>query len=477
MEYGMKTKARGMDMTNGNIWKLIVTFAIPLLLGNLLQQLYNAFDAIVAGNFVSKEALSAVGMSLPMINLLLGFFMGMSTGASVVVAQFFGAKNRESLKRTIETALLLALFLGSILSLIGVTATPQLLHLMNTPEEIFPHASIYFRIFFAGLSALTVYNMGAAILNALGDSKKPLQFLIISAILNIVLDLLFVLQFNMGIAGVAWATVIAEVISAILVVHTLCQQNMYCPLVLKEVRIHTHELRRIIALGLPVGSQQVIVGMSNVGLQMYINGLGTLAVAGWSIAAKMDAFVWPLAQAIALAATTFVGQNLGAKKVHRARQGVQISILLGLSITAFASVFILYFHTPLLKIFSPDQEVIDAAYKFMQLLTTTYFLYSLTQILPGIMAGSGDVRTPNIISIVSYVIVRQIYLFIVSRVHYTMLSVAFAYPLSWILAGTALLIYYRKSNWDHFSPNEYEETDELNSTYIGIRTDPKAEEV
>jgi putative MATE family efflux protein len=438
------------DMTKGNIWRLVIVFSIPLMFGNLLQELYNAFDAMVVGNFVGKEALAAVGISLPMISTIVGFFMGISSGASVWVARSFGAKDQQALYHAIHTAMALSVMAGVVLSLVGMASTPTLLHLMMVPEDIFPEALIYFRIYFFGLTALTIYNMGTAILNAMGDSKKPLLFLAISAMLNVLLDLLFVVGFHMGIAGVAWATVIAEGVSAVLVVLALTFSNLPCRLSVRKIHLHRPLLKGMFALGAPVGFQHVIIGISNLLMLMYINRLGTIVVAGWSVVAKLNAFIYPASQAIALAVITFVGQNLGARQVERARKGVKISVILGLLVTISISLVLLAFNTVFLRVFSPEAQVIASAQRFMYVLTTTYFMYSLTQIIPGALISSGRVRIPMLMNITAYVIIRQLYLLVISALHYTPVSIALAFPVSWVIAGAALLIYYKKSDWSIF---------------------------
>jgi putative MATE family efflux protein len=448
--YGGFVKQSGTDMTSGNIWKIIITFSVPLMCGFFLQSMYNAVDTMIVGNFVSNEALAAVGISMPMIGTIVGFSMGISNGASVWVARSYGARDQQTLEQSIHTAVTLSIIIGLLLGTVGVLVTPHLLHLMLIPEAIFPEALTYFRIYFFGLPALIVYNMGTAILNAMGESKRPMLFLVISAVLNVALDLLFVLEFHLGVGGVAWATVIAEVVTAVLAILSLTFANLPCRLVPQKLRLHLPILKKMVALGAPVGFQQVINGFSTLIMLTYINRLGTIVIAGWSVTAKLDAFIYPMAQAVSLATTTFVGQNLGARQVQRARQGVKISLCLGLLSTGVVSLLLLGFNGVLLRIFSPDPQVIACTLRFMYVLTTTYFVYSLTQILPGALIGSGRVRVPIMINLLSFVACRQIYLYIVSHLHYTAVSIAIAFPLSWVLSGIALLIYYRQSNWNTF---------------------------
>ncbi|MDR2931479.1 MAG: MATE family efflux transporter [Oscillospiraceae bacterium] len=446
----MKSK----DMTQGNIWKLIILFAIPLMLGNLLQQLYNAFDAIIVGNYVGKEALAAVGSSGPLINMIIAFFMGMSTGASVLISQFFGAKDDKSLHDTVHTAVLLSIVLGAILSVIGMITSPWLLRLMRTPDDVIADATLYLRIYFAGLPALTVYNMGAATLTAVGDAKRPLYFLAISSVINIVGNLFFVLVFDMGVSGVALSTVIAEVITAVLVLIVLMRSNTNYKLYIRDLRIHLHILKRVTMIGLPGGIQQAIISFSNIIVQSYINRLGAVVVAGYSACTKLDAFIMLPVQTMALAVTTYVGQNLGAHKVERARKGVKYSMIMGIAITVVVSVLALIFGKTLLRIFSPDPDVLETGMQFMRTFVPMYFILGFTQIIPGALRGAGDVRVSTLTCILCFVPLRQLYLFIVTKFNYSVISVALSYPLTWTVAAVILFIYYKRSDWSRFAISE-----------------------
>lgn len=442
---------RQRDMTQGNIWKLLILFSIPLLLGNLLQQLYNAFDAIVVGNYVGKEALAAVGSTGPLINMIIAFFMGMSTGSSVLVSQYFGARDRASLHDTIHTGMLLSVVLGLALSVVGIVLSPTLLRWMQTPEEILPGATEYLRIYFGGLVFLTVYNMGTGILRAMGDARRPLYFLAISTVLNVTLNLLFVNQFHMGIAGVAWSTIIAEAVSAVLVVLVLCRSEGDYKLILRDLRMNNVIMRKIVRIGLPGGIQQAIISGSNIIVQSYINRLGGAVVAGYSAGTKLDQFITLPSQTMAMAVTTFVGQNLGAHKVDRARQGTRYSMILGLSITVVLSIIVMALRTSLLRIFTPDPEVLEYGYQFMRVFAPMYFLLCFTQILPGALRGAGDVRVPTLTCIISFVFLRQIYLFLITKFHYTVTSVAMGYPITWGIAAVVIAVYYLKSDWSRFA--------------------------
>lgn len=441
---------RQRDMTQGSIWKQILLFSVPLLLGNLLQQLYNAFDAIVVGNYVSADALAAVGSSGVLINMIIAFFMGMSMGTSVLVSQAFGAKDKQTLHDAVHTGMTFAIVLGLVLTAVGVGVSPLLLRWMQTPDQILEGAVLYLRVYFSGLLFLTIYNMGTAILTAMGDAKRPLYFLTLSAALNISLNLLFVVVFKMGIAGVAWSTVIAQAISAGLVVVTLCRTKGDHRLVLREIRFHKEIGKRVARIGLPGGIQSAIISGSNIIVQAYINGLGAAVVAGYSASSKLDAFIMLPVQTMAMAVTTFVGQNLGAGQVARARQGTRVSIMMGLGISISLSVLVLTFGNTLLKIFTPDAEVVTHGFAFMRVFVPFYFVLCFTQIIPGALRGAGDVRTATVTCIASFVGLRQIYLFIVTKIQYSIVTVSLGYPITWCVAAIVLIVYYRKTNWSRF---------------------------
>ena len=443
---------KNRDMTEGPIAKQIILYAIPLLLGNLLQQLYNAFDAIVVGNYVSNEALAAVGASGPMINMIIAFFMGMSTGSSVLISQFYGAKDRKGMHDAVHTAMLLSVILGVLLSVVGVLASRTLLQWMATPPEVMEDAITYLSIFFSGMTGLTIYNMGAAVLTAVGDSKRPLFFLIVSATLNITGNLIFVNVFHMGIAGVALSTIIAQAVSAALVIVVLCLSEDSYRLIPRDLRINLPIVKRIARIGLPGGIQQAIISCSNILVQSYINKLGAPIVAGYSASSKLDAFIMLPVQTMALAVTTFVGQNLGAQNVKRARKGVHVSLALGAGITIAFSALMLLLKEPLLRIFSPDPDVLRYGIEFMYVFVPGYFILAFTQIIPGALCGAGDVNVATLTCIFCFVVLRQIYLFFITQFSHSITTVALGYPLTWVIAAIVMILYYRRSDWSRFEP-------------------------
>ncbi|MDR0819109.1 MAG: MATE family efflux transporter [Oscillospiraceae bacterium] len=443
-------KTRTGDMTQGGILRQLIVFAFPLLLGNLLQQLYNAVDAIIVGNFVGRNALAAVGSTGSLVQLLISFFMGMSSGASVMISRYYGAGDNERLSRAVHTAILLSIIIGAVTSVAGVILSPLILRLMNTPAEMMDDAVMYLRIFFAGLLGLTVYNMGASALQAVGNSRYPLYFLIISTIVNTVGDLALTVGLNMGVAGAALATIFAELLSAVLVLLVLGKSKREYKLSFRKLKMDKQITKNILSLGLPGAFQSAIVSVSNVVVQSYMNGLGTVAVAGYSAANKLDAFLQLPIQAMALAVTTFVSQNLGAGKVKRARSGTKMSMLIGIAATLALSIPAIVFHERFLMAFSSDSEVLRDGWEFMKVFAPFYFILSGTQILPGALRGAGDVKTSTFASVGCFVVLRQVYLFIITKTRYTIFTVAFGYPMTWALCALIVLVHYLRSDWRKF---------------------------
>ena len=436
------------DMTEGTIWKHIVNFAFPLFVGNIFQQLYNTVDSIVVGNFVGADALGAVTSTIPIVITLIGLFIGFSMGASVVISQYFGAKDIENLRKSTHTAVVSTFIMSLIVAAIGYYATPYMLRMMNTPESVFREAVVYLRIFSLGLGGLMLYNMGSAILRAVGDSKRPLYFLITASVLNIFLDLLFVTKFKSGVAGVAYATILAQFISGLLIFWILFHSNECHSLSWREMKIDRKILARIVSIGFPAGFQMALTSFSNVFVQAYINSYGAASTAGWGIYARVDAFVILPTQSMSMSITTFVGQNAGAKNPDRIHKGVRqaIYIATGLSLTIIT---IIYSLAPFIaSLFNRDAQVVAYAVLFLRLNTFFDPFNAINQILSGSLRGVGDARTPMMIMLGSFVIFRQIYLFIISRLTSSIYFIAFGYPLGWIVCCTLMLLHVKISGWE-----------------------------
>jgi putative MATE family efflux protein len=444
-------RSAGTDMTTGSIPRQMIFFSLPLMLGSLLQESYNFVDAIVVGNFVGKGALAAVGMSLPVVTMIIGLFMGMSNGTTVVIARYFGTKDHEKMRGAVHTSVLLAAFLGVISALTGIAITPWLLYTINTPSEIFDEAVIYFSVFFAGLPALMIYNMGTAILNALGDSQRPLLLLAIAIVVNLALNMLFVVGFHFGIAGAAGATVISEAGSAVLVLIIISRPGLPCRLERRFLHVDLLIIGEILRIGAPISVRILINGASNLFMQWYINGLGASVIAGWGITAKIDAFIFTMAGAVALGVTTFVGQNLGAGNVQRARRGVMVALVFALAVTFVISAILLLLNYRFLRLFTSDIEVLSCAFTFMMVLTTSYFIMSIPAILQNALTAGGQSLAATVTNIFSHVIVRQIYLLVIARIVYTPVAVAMAYPLAWVISGILLVWLYIRNDWKTFA--------------------------
>lgn len=431
------------DMTTGNISLLLLQFAAPLIVGNLFQMMYNTVDSLVVGNFVGKEALAAVGSTTMIVNMLVFFFNGVSTGAGVVISRYYGARQEDRLHTAVETTIFVTFVCGALFTVIGVAMIHPMLAFMSTPDDVMDAASEYLTIYFAGISGLLVYNMGSGILRAVGDTRRPLYFLILTSVVNAVLDLLFVIVFQAGVAGVAYATIIAQFLSAGMVLLLLSKTSDVYRLTWRDLRCDTSILKQIFSIGLPAGLQSVLTAFSNVFVQSYINSFGSACMAGWSCYNKLDTFIMLPMQSISQAATTFVGQNIGAEREDRVNQGTVRSILLTLEITAGIAALLFFFAPSATRLFNSDQEVIKYGTLFLR--TNVFFMLfnCVNHTLAGALRGRGDSSGPMIIMLANFVAVRQIYLFLVTRyVSNTAQLVGFSYPVGWTACCIVEVTYY-----------------------------------
>jgi len=431
-------------MTEGSITRHILAFALPLLIGNIFQQLYNTVDTWVVGNYVNNRAYSAVGTVGPIVNMLIGFFMGLSSGAGVVISQYYGAQQPDKVKQTVHTSLLMTLLLGVVFTVLGVVMIPLMLQLINMPMEVRGEATTYLSIYFAGILGLMFYNIGSGILRAVGDSQRPFYFLVVSAVINIVLDLVFVLCFNMGVAGVALATIIAQGTSAVLIIITLLRTDACIRLIPKELKIHWDMLKKIFTVGIPAALQMAITSFSNIFVQSYINHFGEFCMSGWTTYAKVDQLLFLPMQSISLASTTFVGQNLGRNQPDRARQGVRVALFWALGATAILSVPVMIFAQPIVRFFNADPQVVEYGTLLLQWLSPFYLLCCFNQVYSSALRGAGNSRAPMIIMLSSFVAFRQVYLFIMSKVCNEILPIAMSYPAGWLLCTILTAAYYHK---------------------------------
>jgi len=435
------------DMTQGTIWKHLLAFALPLMIGNLFQQLYNTVDSIVVGQFVSKQALAAVGSTTSIINMLVGFFSGVSVGAGVIISQRFGAKDPEGVHKAVHTTISLTLIIGLVGTVVGFVLAPIMLTLMKTPQDVFVEAKTYLQIYFGGISGLMLYNMGSGILRAVGDSRRPLYFLVFSSCVNIVLDLLFVLVFHMGVDGVAYATIIAQFASAALIYITLFRTHDVHRFQPSKLRIYPEMVKSIIRVGLPAGLQQALTSFSNVFVQGYINSFGTNCVAGWSCYHRIDQFILLPMQSISMASTTFVGQNIGHRDLERTEKGIRTAVTLSIIVTGILIGLVVIFCAPLIKIFNDDPGVVEYGVMFIRLISPFYLIICFNQIYAGALRGAGDAKAPMFIMLFSFVLFRQLYLAIGTQFINTEWFVGLGYPAGWAMCSTLQLLYYYKSHW------------------------------
>lgn len=439
----MRTETRVNGITEGRISKQLLLFFFPILFGTFFQQLYNTVDAIVVGQYLGTEALAAVGGGTgTAINLLIGFFTGLSSGATVIISQYYGARNYKDTNKAIHTSILIAIIGGIVILFIGLLFTRPILELIGTPDDVIDLAERYMRIYFLGSIFNTVYNMGAGIFRALGDSRKPLYFLIVGCVVNIILDVLFVGFTPLGVAGAAWATIISQAASAVLVVIYLRRLDEDIRLSLRKLRLDSVILKDTLRIGLPTGIQSILYTISNLIIQANVNAFGTATAAAWAAYGKLDAVFWMAINAFGIAATTFVGQNYGAKLYDRVRSGVKISLSIGGIMTVLISIVFLLLQDKGLMLFTTDQEVLSIGVSILLILVPTWITYMPIEILSGVMRGCGKTLIPTIITVVGICGLRALWLEIVPGETPTLLSVFLCYPVSWVITSAAIIIYY-----------------------------------
>lgn len=446
-----RKSGKDVDMTQGNILRHLVMFAFPLLIGNLFQQLYNTVDTWVVGNYVSNEAFSAVGAVAPVVNMFIGTFSGLASGAGVVISQYYGAGRQDKVKHSVHTAVSLTLILCVVFSVLGIVIIPIMLGILDLHITCHDEATTYLTVYFAGISGLLVYNMGAGILRAIGDSRRPFYFLLISAVLNTALDLLFVIQFRMGVFGVALATIIAQGVSAILVIITLLSTRSCVRVSVRSLCLRLDILKKVFRVGIPAALQMAITSFSNTFVLSYITHFDAglpipCYTSGWTAYLKIDQVLFLPMQSISLAATTFVGQNLGAGQVDRAKKGVTYSMLLSISATLLLMIPILLFAPSIVGFLNAEPAVVEYGTLFLYWLTPFYVLCSFNQVYASALRGSGNSLAPMIMMLTSFVGFRQLYLFIMSRVCNEIIPIVMCYPIGWILCSLLTGIYYHRTS-------------------------------
>ena len=434
---------KGNRITEGSIFGQLLLFFFPILFGTFFRQLYNTADAMVVGRFVGKQALAAVGGSTStLINLLVGFFVGLSSGATVVISQFYGARKADKVHWAVHTSIAFSVIGGIIFMIVGLVGSPWALEAMKTPEDVMGHAVVYIRIYFLGIIVNLVYNMGAGILRAVGDSRRPLYFLIASCFTNIILDVLLVAVLGMGVAGAALATITSQLLSAVLVVLALMKTDDMYKLEWKKVRIDQRMLQRIVRIGIPAGMQSVMYNISNVIIQAGVNTLGTDNVTAWATYGKVDGLYWMMINALGISATTFVGQNFGAGRLDRVRKGAGACMVIGVVLTASVGVVLYNGGHLLVELFTTDQQVQAISMDLLHFMVPTFITYIAIEILSGTLRGVGDAWMPLIITGIGVCAVRVLWIMFVLPHYHTIIGAAFCYPLTWSLTTVAFVIYY-----------------------------------
>ncbi len=435
-------------ITEGPIWRHLLSFFFPILLGTFFQQLYNTVDAIIVGNFVGTEALAAVGgPAAVLINFLVNLFVGLSSGATVIVAQYYGARQIQELRRTVHTAIALAIAAGLGVMVLGIALSYPVMVLMGTPAEVMDYSLIYLRIYFVGSIASFLYNVGSSVLRAIGDTKRPLYFLIAACLTNIVLDLVFVVGFGLEVLGVALATVLSQIVSAVLVMLVLCRPDSIFCIARKEIRFHPDILKSILRIGLPTGLQSDMYTISNMLIQSCINSFGTSTMAAWTAFCKLDAFYWMISGAFGISITTFVGQNFGAQRYDRVRKSVRVCLLLSLVTALLVSGLYALGAQPLLRMFSTDTQVIEIGTFILWRMSPFYFTFICVEVMAGAIRGTGDSLKPMLLTCGGVCVLRVVWIFTVLPLDRTLGTLLLSYPMTWSITSLLFIIYYVRGNW------------------------------
>lgn len=434
-------------MTEGSIYKQIIKFSFPILCGNIFQQLYNMVDSLVIGNFVGKESLAAVSSTSSLIFLLVGLFTGIFSGAGVVISKYFGAGDTKNIQASIHTSVAFGIISGVVMTMMGTLLAPQILKLMGTPEIVFDKAIIYVRIYFLGIITVVLYNTASGIFQAVGNSKSPLYYLITSSIVNVVLDLLFVVVFEMGIAGAAIATVIAQGVSVCLAFYNLSHTADVHRVNFKKIKIHKDMLKEILSMGIPSGVQNSVIALANVVVQSNINSFGATAVAGCGAYSKIEGFAFIPITSFALSMTTFIGQNLGSKKYERAKKGTYFGIATSTILAEIIGLIFFLAAPTLIALFNSDPQVIEYGTLQARTIAPFFFLLAFSHCIAGILRGAGKSTVPMLVMLSCWCIIRVLYITIATHLIPEIYVIFWAYPLTWSLSSIIFLIYYLKSNW------------------------------
>ena len=444
----MEQRLDRKDLTQGVVWKKLLVFFLPIAAGTCIQQLYNAVDGLIVGRYVGTIALAAVGgSSAQIINLLIGFFVATTAGASVVIAQVYGAGRDEDVRLAAGNALAVFALLGLVLMAFGLIATPAMLRLLRTPEDTMEASVLYLRIYFLGVPFVLILNMESNMLRSVGDSFSPFLYMVAGCISNIVLDAVFVLVFHWGVAGVAIATVLAQVLNMGLLTWKLLRTKESYRLSLKELKLKGVYLRNMLRLGIPSGLQSSMYAVSNMIIQVGVNSLGTVVVASWAMSGKTDGIFWAVSNALGAAITSFIGQNLGAGRQDRVKLCVKQGLILSFSITVTLSALIMLLGKPMLHILTEDQAVIDTTYQIMTYFVPYYFTWTLIEVLSAVLRGAGDAVRPVIIIGLGICLLRIVWILTLFQWVHTLMVLSLCYVVSWVVTSIAMTVYYRHGRW------------------------------
>ena len=444
----MKTQLTNKDLTSGTVWKRLLVFFLPIAAGTCIQQLYNAVDGLIVGRFVGTVALAAVGgSSAQVINVLIGFFVAVTAGASVVIAQVYGAGRTEDVRIAAGNAIAVFALLGFFLMAVGLLASPAMLRILQTPEDTMPASVLYLRIYFLGVPFILVLNMESNMLRSVGDSFSPFLFMVVGCISNIVLDVVFVVFFHWGVAGVAIATVVAQIINMLLLTRLLIRTDEPYRLSFRELKLKGVYLSNMFRLGIPSGLQNAMYGVSNMIVQIGVNSLGTVVVASWAMTSKIDGVFWAVSNALGAAITSFVGQNLGARRMDRVQLCVRQGLILAFGITLSLSGLIMLAAKPLLRLLTKDPAVISTTWEMILYFVPFYFTWTLIEVLSAVLRGSGDAVRPVIIIGIGICLMRVVWILTLFANIHTLFVLCLCYPASWTLTSVVMYIYYRKGAW------------------------------
>jgi len=444
-----REKATTRDMTSGSIYKHMLAFALPILFSQLFQQLYNTADAFIVGRLLGTEALAAVSSSGPLIHLMISFLVGISMGASTVISRYFGAGDPDKVSKAIHTNLAFGLISSLILTAFGVIFTPTILRWINTDPQVLPQATEYFRLYFAGFSTIVMYNMCKGIMNAVGDSRRPLYYLIYSSVLNVVLDVVFIAVFNWGVWSAAFATVISQASALVLCLFHVLKKGHIYSVYISRIRIHREIFGEIVRIGLPAGVSNSVIGLANVVVQSQINSFGMLAMAAYGAHSKIEGFVFLPVMSFNIAISTFISQNLGAKQYERAKKGARFGIILAVAMAQCIGFVVLAFAPQLVAMFDPTPGVVELGALQARTLARFYFLLSFSHAIASVCRGAGKAFVPMLVMLGVWCMARLVYIYAIMHFVGEISYIYWAYPITWVISSLIYLVYYLRSDWVH----------------------------